>query len=504
MAIEFACPMCHKQYRLKDELAGKTAKCGCGHKMKVPQPSQQATAPAAPRSVGTAPTVAKGAQSPAKIQPAALAQAKPAAPAKLPSQAKPLAPPKQPSAKVEPDNFAGIDNLNSGDMGSWLDEELQVAAASPAPIPASARCPACDDAMAAGAVLCTKCGYDKRTGQRRALTRVAPEDNEGKSDKPGKVRFAASLLRGTICSFIAAMIGAAIWAVLAYLTKREFGLAAWALGGLTGAGMSIAHDDDDGTFAGIIAGGMSIVGIIAAKIMIVAILIGMVVAGAAAELKDPQKLERSILAMTMVEGKLKAKGININNATEAQADAAMEEAEQEVEKLSDAEVKARLEQHAKQVQRAARESETIDEQRTRLAIHMTQQKLRSQGTNIAEASADQLKAVKQDKLKQVESLTAEQLKERLDAAADDKKAEFDDDDEEKFTDDAVAPAEANQPAAPVLVAPGQVAQPPAIGAGAKIGAFAMLLGMLFTPMDGIFILLAVVTAYKVGSGKVTG
>jgi hypothetical protein len=473
VAIDFACSMCHKQYRLKEELAGKSAKCSCGHKMKVPQPSEQA----AGRSAGTEPPVSKVAQSPGKIRPAALA------PTKLPAASKP-----RPSAKTEPDDLVGSANLSS-----WLDEELKVAAPTPPP----ARCPGCDEVMTAGSVLCTKCGYDKRTGQRRAVTRVAPED-EGKTKKRGKIGFASSLLRGTICSFIAAMVGAVIWAVLANLTRHEFGFVAWALGGLTGAGMAIAHDDDDGTFAGMIAGFMSIVGIVAAKIMIVVIMIGVIVAGAAAELKDPQKLERSLLALSMVEGKLKAKGINVEKATDAQAEAAMKEAQSEVEKLSDAEVKMRLEEHAKQAQREARESETVDEQRVRLAIHVAQQTLRSQGTSIAEASADQLKAAKQDATKQVEKLSPEQLKQRLNAAADDKKAEFDDDDEERFLDEDIMPAEANQPGGG---AGGD--QAPAIGAGAKIGAFAMLLGMLFSPMDGIFILLAVATAYKVGSGKMT-
>jgi len=483
MAIEFACPMCHKRYRLKEELAGKSAKCGCGHKMKVPQPSQPATGPAASRSLEAEPSVSDGARPPAKIQPAALAAAKPPAPATP-----------RPSAKIEPGVLTG-----GSDVSSWLDEELKVAAPTPAPTPAAtSRCPGCDEVMTTGAVLCTKCGYDKRTGQRRSFTRVAPEDSEGTSKKPGKIRFASSLLRGTICSFIAAMVGAAIWAVLAYLMRREFGFFAWALGGLTGAGMAIAHDDDDGTVAGIIAGCMSIVGIIASKIMIVAILIGVIVAGVANELKDPQKLERSLLAMNLVEGKLKAKGINVENATDAQTETAMEEAQREVEKLSDAEVKARLEQLAKQAQREERESETIDEQRTRLAIHLTQQKLRAQGTSIADASADQLKAAKQDAIKQVENLSPEQLKQRLDAAAEDKKAEFDDEDEEKFADENVAPAEANQPGGRQAGAGA-----PAVGAAGGIGAFAMLLGLFFSPMNGIFILLAVATAYKVGSGKMT-
>ena len=39
MSISFACPSCGKAYRLKDELAGKTARCVCGKQIKVPTPS---------------------------------------------------------------------------------------------------------------------------------------------------------------------------------------------------------------------------------------------------------------------------------------------------------------------------------------------------------------------------------------------------------------------------------------------------------------------------------
>src|SRR5262245_49646244 len=35
--IAFYCPTCSKQYHVKEELAGKTAKCGkCGNRMKIP------------------------------------------------------------------------------------------------------------------------------------------------------------------------------------------------------------------------------------------------------------------------------------------------------------------------------------------------------------------------------------------------------------------------------------------------------------------------------------
>ena len=45
----------------------------------------------------------------------------------------------------------------------------------------------------------------------------------------------------------------------------EIGYVAWGLGGAAGVGMAMGHDDDDGTFAGIIAAAMSLGGIFAAK-----------------------------------------------------------------------------------------------------------------------------------------------------------------------------------------------------------------------------------------------
>lgn len=40
MSIEIICPTCRKSYRVKDELAGKTAKCGCGTRISIPAPPE--------------------------------------------------------------------------------------------------------------------------------------------------------------------------------------------------------------------------------------------------------------------------------------------------------------------------------------------------------------------------------------------------------------------------------------------------------------------------------
>jgi hypothetical protein len=42
MSIHFACPNCKKPYRVKEELAGKTARCACGKQIKIPVPKPAA------------------------------------------------------------------------------------------------------------------------------------------------------------------------------------------------------------------------------------------------------------------------------------------------------------------------------------------------------------------------------------------------------------------------------------------------------------------------------
>jgi predicted Zn finger-like uncharacterized protein len=251
MPVEFACPECQRGYRVKDELTGKTAKCGkCGHRMRIP--ALEAAA-AAPVKASAAPT------------------ASPRSVAKTPQAKAPQ--PKAPPARTS---------------ASWLDEELESAQpkAASAPRSTSKSCPACGAALAAGAVLCVSCGYDTRTHAKHETKHVdlGAETTSG-AKKRFKLAGAASLLRGTLFSFIAAILGAAIWTAIAAATGKEFSLVAWGLGGLVGLGMALGHDDDDGTFAGIIAAFMSLVGIVAAKAFIIIFVIAPALAALFAEME---------------------------------------------------------------------------------------------------------------------------------------------------------------------------------------------------------------------------
>jgi predicted Zn finger-like uncharacterized protein len=231
MAIELACPKCRQKYRLKDELAGKKAKCAkCGESINVPA--------ATPVAAVVAP-VAK-------------------APAPKPPAPKPTAP--KPIAAAAPAKPVIADALP--DLSDLFDDSFPVAA-EPSRLESTSSgssCPKCGGSLASNAVVCVKCGYNKQTGKKMTTS------HESSSSTAKKKSSASTLMKGTLFSFIGAMIGAGIWMAIIVGTGLESGYIAWGLGAAAGIGMALGHEDDDGTTAGIIAAVMSIVGILAGKL----------------------------------------------------------------------------------------------------------------------------------------------------------------------------------------------------------------------------------------------
>ena len=132
----FNCPTCGKSYRWKPEMAGRSAKCGCGGKLVVP-----AERPAPPSNGAAAATASKVAPPAPAPAPQAAAQARPSL--LSPRPVKPAAP------------------------------------AGPA-------CPWCSKPLAEGAVLCVNCGYNLKTKQRLAVVveKVDVEDDDSAADEP--------------------------------------------------------------------------------------------------------------------------------------------------------------------------------------------------------------------------------------------------------------------------------------------------------------------------------
>ena len=302
MAIEFSCPNCKKRYKIKDELAGRKAKCaGCKSVMQIPEP-----APAIPEEPALEPLL---------------------------------------------DELGELGNeLPSGAGSSAVeDDDLQLQA----PTASVAKCPSCAAPFSPGAVLCVVCGYNTKTGKK--LTQTIETDKKAKRKKRGKSSFAFTLLRGTAFSLIGAIVGALVWAGIAVATQYEFGLIAWGVGGLAGIGMALGHDDDDGLLAGVIAAACAIAGVIAAKLFIVLFLIMPminVISEAAEQVadRDPAELreiEKETLASFLTEEAMEQNGVrydeNRPETYERAWNAENEKALAEVEDLSEEDVKAQIE-----------------------------------------------------------------------------------------------------------------------------------------------------------------
>jgi len=203
MPIEFACPKCKEKYRVKDKLAGKSAKCAkCNQRIKIPIPVPVASA-------------------------------------------------------IEPE------------LGSLLDEEFAAEAARGPVVqqattdrPATKQCTSCGAPLSEIAILCTVCGFDLRSGKK-----LSPK-KDSKSRVRSASRYSASLARGALFSAIGAALGAAVWGGVVLAFDYEIGWIAWGLGFVAGLGMAMGHEDEDGTLAGIVAAGISILGILAAKFIV--------------------------------------------------------------------------------------------------------------------------------------------------------------------------------------------------------------------------------------------
>ena len=110
MSIGFACTGCGKSFKVKDELAGRKAKCSCGHLMTVPTPALE-EAPQedifsfkedeAPKAVKRSPATA------AATMPVTHAQGVSSGPVMS-------APPYTPSARLSPQSMAALQSSSGG------------------------------------------------------------------------------------------------------------------------------------------------------------------------------------------------------------------------------------------------------------------------------------------------------------------------------------------------------------------------------------------------------
>ena len=145
-------------------------------------------------------------------------------------------------------------------------EDTAVAKSSPDLAKMIARCPECDTAIAGNATLCVQCGYNIATGKqtKAASARAANASAAARKLATGAGGFAL----GCILSAGGALIGAALWAGIAIATEYEIGWIACILGGLTGGGMVLGYREQNFR-AGVVAAGIAVLGIAAARLILV-------------------------------------------------------------------------------------------------------------------------------------------------------------------------------------------------------------------------------------------
>lgn len=82
------------------------------------------------------------------------------------------------------------------------------------------------------------------------------------------------LLRAAIGGLIAGVIGAIIWAAIAYFAQIQLGIIAWAIGGMVGFGVAIAAKGHTGLQTGILAAVIALASIAGGKYFTILAIVG--------------------------------------------------------------------------------------------------------------------------------------------------------------------------------------------------------------------------------------
>jgi hypothetical protein len=220
-----------------------------------------------------------------------------------------------------------------------------------------ANCPSCYQPMSPGAVVCTSCGYDTRTGRKlgtetpAASAGAAHPSAEGMRYPPGlttkvevaKPKPSGSLLIGTIASAVLASVGALIWFGIAKGTGYEIGWIAWGVGIAAGIGMMGGYNGHS-VHSGAIAAAIAVGGILLGKFMV----FQWVVMPMFTKMLDSAVQEHGdqTLVVYVARREMTKKKIDPENANEAQWDKFRAEAEKSIAKM-DAKTKAAESEKAK-------------------------------------------------------------------------------------------------------------------------------------------------------------
>jgi phosphate/sulfate permease len=196
--------------------------------------------------------------------------------------------------------------------------------------------------MPKDASLCVSCGYNAQTGQAHQVATTGPSFARRLFQATGP------LLLGTILSGVGALIGGAIWFTVTMITNYEIDWIAWGVGALAGLGMHLGTRGDRGTKFGVIAAGMSVAGILAAKVAIFCFMIYAVVTGDT----DDKDLQRWYVTNELAEEILDDRGVFDPAERDLQMDDVLDEAYARAEQMTDQEVRTEWERYRRQQEEA--------------------------------------------------------------------------------------------------------------------------------------------------------
>ncbi len=103
----------------------------------------------------------------------------------------------------------------------------------------------------------------------------------------GVGRFVGSLVLGCVLAVVGAVIGAVAWTIVAIATEYQFGVIAWGVGGLTGFGMALGLRQIS-ALGGIVAAALSLVSIVVAKFAIFMFVVFTIVTDVTATMQNQE------------------------------------------------------------------------------------------------------------------------------------------------------------------------------------------------------------------------
>lgn len=161
----------------------------------------------------------------------------------------------------------------------------------------------------------------------------------------GAAMAGSPFMKGCLFSAAGAALGAGIWCGVAYATEREIGYAAWALGGLAGFGMYKGYGDANPA-GGVVAAIMSFGGVMLAKVLMLFLIFMPMANKAITHMFAGEDAREVLQQLWAAEAVRTANGDNLdgNVRNDPRFEAELEKAGERVDKLSDADVKLRLEE----------------------------------------------------------------------------------------------------------------------------------------------------------------